>query len=156
MPKIILFDDTLTSFGSAVNTCQSCLGKHGFDCIADDCVNPATMALFPSVIEIGDYVKKRVIEEEAEGIVMDLHWGEGVSYNGFDIVNSAIAAGVQIDSKSIVFLTQHEPLHKLPGLARKHGFQEQQVQFKNAQGNESVVRWFCTHFGKSYKGCHHV
>jgi hypothetical protein len=146
MITIILMDDTFTDSGHMANSCQAGLLKQGFNCVFEGGRTKVGGPLLASPVLQGKRLKERIIAEQAEGVVLDIVWGE-FPWNGFDIWREAKNEGLVLDQNQVVFLTQHRSRGELDELADENGFSSKQLLYKNAQGNEAAVRWFCRKFG---------
>lgn len=146
MRTILLMDDTSTTYGHMAGGCHAGLERHGFCCVFDPGRDSNTGALLGSVEELGRRLIERATKAGAEGLVLDIVWGDN-SWNGFDIWDWASANGLALPKKYVVFLTQHRSAGQLELHAEEHGLSHDQVLYKNAQGNEAAVRWFCQAFG---------
>jgi hypothetical protein len=151
MPSILLMDDTVTEHGHMASGCEAALLKHSFTC-GLEAGRDENGAVLASAQLLGKRLFDRVVEEAFDGVVLDISWGLHVPWDGFAIWREAkMSYGLALDKRLVVFLTQHRSHKQCNELAAKYGFQIDQVLFKNAQGNESVVRWFCSQFGIDYR-----
>lgn len=146
MPNLLLMDDTMTSRGTMVGGCQNALESQGFTCFFESGRDASTNAILGSAAQLGKRLYDRVLHDSIEGLVLDIFWGEAADWDGFDIWNSARNHGLAMDKKMVVFLTQHRASANFPKLADEQGFSQQQLLFKNRQGNDGVVKWFSDQF----------
>ncbi|MCY2966773.1 MAG: hypothetical protein NT069_24615 [Planctomycetota bacterium] len=148
--SILLMDDVVTPYGSMLSGPTAGLTRHGFLCEFDSGSRNESGALLPTADSHGKQLAAVVKERKCVGVVLDHHWADG-SFCGFDIWQAAVLHKIPIKKENVVFVTQYESANTFPQLAVAAGFTAEQAQYKHAQGNEAVVRYFCRRFGVPFR-----
>jgi len=144
--KILLFDDVVHERGQKTENklegfASRLQNREHFSCMAILPVDDRGFRLSDlSVESMGEWLKTTCIEQQAEGVVIDLAWW-GDSTFGEKMWDHARSNGLLIDSRCVVFISEHATIDERMRILEKNNLNPSQVVYRNADGFDIAAKW---------------
>jgi hypothetical protein len=148
--KILIFDDVVHDRGQTRESklegfASRLQNREHFSCVAILPVDDRGFRLSDHSAEaMGEWLKTICIDQQAEGVVIDLAWW-GDSTFGEKMWHHACANGLLLDSRCVVFISEHATIEERMRILEKSNLSPNQVVYRNADGFDIAAKWLIDH-----------